>query len=163
MLVRIGLLLVVATSLVSYTVAQEDDPARLLVGDSIFLEFKGQPAIEFMKLLDNSSRDIILEEVGILLEAEIVKDEPDGLVAEYCVLTGRDTEKARIVTVAVSFKREEMEAPTIYNTTSMIPASAEERQRMAFAKKYDTLPKVRKDAFGGVKFGVWALESEISN
>jgi hypothetical protein len=86
------------------------------VGDSIVIELTGKPAARYLRLFDQPVPDVPDGGFCVPLEARIIRIHHDKLIADYQIITGRDSDLEQLVTVTVSFDRQDLTAASIYRT-----------------------------------------------
>lgn len=161
MVFRLSILMLAATLLPRLGVAQDDPTLRSVVGDSIVLELTGKPAATYLRLVNQPVPDVADDRFAVPLEMRIIMINPDNLVADYQAMTKRDSELAQLVTITVSFHRRDLVAPSNYRTPHRKADTEKEQLVQATIARMESLPKVRRNTFEGIKIRVWSLEKEI--
>jgi hypothetical protein len=132
------------------------------VGDPIVIELTGKPAARYLRLLDQPVPDVPDAGFCVALEARIIRIHHAKLIADYQIITGRDSDLKQLVTVTVSFNRQDVTTASLYRTPQRNADTKEERLVQATIARQELLPKVRRNSFEGITIRVWSLEKEIA-
>lgn len=159
---RLSILILFASLLPGIVIAQDDRSLRPKVGDSIVLELTGKPAATYLRLLNQPVPDVPDGGFGVPLEARIIRIDHDNLIADYQIMMRHGSDAAQLVTLTVSFPRQDLAVPSVYRTPRRNADTKEERLVQATIERQESLPKLRINSFEGIKIRVWSLAKEIS-
>ena len=162
MATRPSILVVLVTFLTSIGIAQDDTALSPQVGDPVSIELTGKPAAAYLRLFNQPVPAVPDGDVGVPLEARIVRIDRDNLVADFQVMNALDSDAPQIVTVSASFHRRDVSSPANYRSPSVKANTDEQHVVQAIVARHESLPKIRKHSFDGVTIRVWSLSEQIN-
>ena len=160
---RRSIVIVFASLLPSIGIAQEDRSPLPKVGAPIVIGLTGKPAAAYLRLLNQPVPNVRDGGFCVPLEARIISIDHDDLIAECQIhIKNRPaTDVEQLLTITVSFHRQQLVAPSIYRNPQPNAETERERLVQAIIARQESLPKVQKSSFEGITIRVWSLEKEI--
>ncbi|WP_339612781.1 hypothetical protein [uncultured Rubinisphaera sp.] len=159
---RLAYLVLIVMLLPDLVIARDDPSLHTQVGDQIVLDLSGKPAATYLRLLKQPVPEVPDDGFCVQLVARIIRIDHDNLIAEFQIMREHDTDVAQLISVSVSFSRDDLVDRSNYPQPYGIANTEKERLVQTIIAWQDSLPNIRKNSFEGIKIRVWSLDKEIS-